>query len=120
MQQQQQPMMGQQPMMQQQPMMGQQPMMQQQPTMGQQPMMQQQMVPDMQMLHNFTLSRLTEFGIPQTIDVWASHQHMFFEGWPPMPANWIRMWSRSKNCVYYYRTTDAFSTMEWADVCRLG
>ena len=40
-------------------------------------------------------------GFPVTLREWLYEQHTLFEGYPPLPGGWIRVWSRSVNQPYY-------------------
>ena len=39
---------------------------------------------------------------PETIQQWTAVQTVVWCGHPPLPKNWIRYWSKSLNCEYYF------------------
>lgn len=80
----------------------------------------QQMQPQMQAMQSVgpcdTYARMLQYGIPSTVEEWTEHQGFFFEGHPPLPPGWIRVWSKSRNREYYVRLADNRSMFEWNEM----
>eukprot|EP00927_Polykrikos_kofoidii_P064320 TRINITY_DN59453_c0_g1_i1.p1 TRINITY_DN59453_c0_g1~~TRINITY_DN59453_c0_g1_i1.p1 ORF type:complete len:226 (-),score=48.08 TRINITY_DN59453_c0_g1_i1:52-636(-) len=49
---------------------------------------------------------------PTTIEGWKEAQRRLFPGASPLPPDWIRMKSKSKNCDYFYNFKLGTSTFE--------
>ena len=57
-----------------------------------------------------TYERLRYGGFPQTIRDWIEQQAHLFEGYPPLPPGWIRVWSRTHNLPSYLYVPDGLRT----------
>ena len=53
---------------------------------------------------------------PNSIDEWQSLQHTVWKDAKPLPAGWIRVWSKRHECAYYLRLEDNHATFEQSEV----
>merc|ERR1712113_775054 len=60
--------------------------------------------------------RLSVHGFPRNIEEWAAMQHLIWENHPPIPAGWLRCWSRSRDSEYYVRLADMATTFDASHV----
>ena len=59
---------------------------------------------------------MAKVGVPQTMAEWQHAQDVIFRGHDPLPAGWIRCWSKTANRVYYARMSDAMTSFSISEI----
>mmetsp|Transcript_83439 Transcript_83439/g.202332 ORF Transcript_83439/g.202332 Transcript_83439/m.202332 type:complete len:786 (+) Transcript_83439:684-3041(+) len=101
------------------------------PQPGQQPQMQEPSLQQPQIPPQFQIQQFQQTAVdprlrlqqcalqgivPTDIESWAQVQELIFQGHPPLPPGWIRVWSRSQDREYYVRTVDLYSVFDIGSV----